>query len=153
MRWLVINEVEALQLLSSIQGATAGADDMDIPCAWSISNPILKPYFRTLFRLSRLSLFNTINIVCTIGPHGVVAFIPGLSASTNADEPIYIPAAILRGEVRDTTGAGDCFTGYLAAGLLESDDGDRMRKEDYIAILQRCVHVSDFYECDTILAN
>jgi ribokinase len=144
VRWLVVNEIEAMGLLSYIQDAESGvSDESDLPHAWSIPCPSLKPHFRTLFRLSRLPSFSTTGVVCTLGPHGVVAFIPWLSVSKSVmhAEPIYLPAATLRGDIRDTTGAGDCFTGYLTAGLMESEGKTTIEREDYVAILQRCVHV------------
>lgn len=38
------------------------------------------------------------------------------------EDPIYVPAAKLDGPVVNTTGAGDCFTGYFVTGLMELED-------------------------------
>jgi len=56
--------------------------------------------------------------VCTVGSLGVVVLPSG------KQQAIHVPAAKLDGPVVDTTGAGDCFTGYLIAGFLELGAGD-----------------------------
>ena len=58
--------------------------------------------------------------------------------------PIYMPAAPVRDAgVRDTTGAGDCFTGYLVAGLMQRyERGAPMGEAEMTEMLRRCVQVS-----------
>ncbi|KAK0476063.1 Ribokinase-like protein [Armillaria novae-zelandiae] len=63
----------------------------------------------------------TTNIVCTLGA----------------------AAAHLEGTVRDTTGAGDCFTGYLAAGLMKMEQDEiPLTKDKITAVLRRCVQAA-----------
>jgi len=50
--------------------------------------------------------------VCTLGAAGVLTWLTG------GKRLLYLPAVQLQGSVRDTTGAGDCFTGYFVAGLM-----------------------------------
>ncbi|PSS08902.1 hypothetical protein PHLCEN_2v3392 [Hermanssonia centrifuga] len=56
-----------------------------------------------------------------ISASGVLALLP---AKTDSTDPtvIHIPAAKLDGNVLDTTGAGDCFTGYFVTGLMELEE-------------------------------
>ena len=74
-------------------------------------------------------------MVCTLGAYGVVAIIASLS------HPIYMPAA--KGVVvKDSTGAGDCFTGYLVAGLMERYEREApMTEAEMTELLRRCVQV------------
>ncbi|KAF7799845.1 hypothetical protein EIP86_011087, partial [Pleurotus ostreatoroseus] len=82
---------------------------------------------KLLLALHRLPAFSAcINLVCTLGPHGAVAVLSTSAESRTQDrtgEPIvlHVSAAQLAGPVIDTTGAGDCFTGYLVAALMETD--------------------------------
>ena len=55
--------------------------------------------------------------MCTLGGLGVIALLA-------SEEAFYVPAAKLAGFVRDTTGAGDCFTGYLVSGLMEVESAN-----------------------------
>lgn len=92
--------------------------------------------------------------MCTLGSSGVLALIPHLEESVASNDlVVYVPAAKIDPEgVRDTTGAGDCFTGYLVAGLMDLHDeqgggggvsGSTLKKEDLVRVLERCVQVSD----------
>ncbi|KZO99247.1 Ribokinase-like protein [Calocera viscosa TUFC12733] len=79
--------------------------------------------------LSRLQQpqFENCIIILTLGAQGVVA-------SISKDELYYLPVAKLRGTTRDSTGAGDCFTGYFVSGLLQG-----IEKDNWKTLLQRCV--------------
>lgn len=113
------------------------------------NNPALGSAFHTVYRLSKLPSFSSTNIVCTLGPLGVLASIKSLLS------PIYVPASILQGEIRDSTGAGDCFTGYLAVGLMELFKKAAVGRDDYLIILRRCVQVgiSRQFSRDQLLNN
>ncbi|GAW04130.1 ATP-binding protein [Lentinula edodes] len=75
---------------------------------------------------------------------GVLALVPSLQDSTASSEPILLPAAKLQDGVVDTTGAGDCFTGYLVAGLMKMHDerSKVLQRKEVISILKRCVQAS-----------
>lgn len=134
--WLVVNETEAEGLYLSMKGT----EGMPPP---SVSTR------ETLTLLSAQPLFKETNIVCTLGADGVLAFIPTFHRPSTHEAPpsfIYLPAAKLRGEIRDSTGAGDCFTGYFAQGLMEFGPhavvGKDIKELDITRILKRCVYVS-----------
>ncbi|CAA7270024.1 unnamed protein product [Cyclocybe aegerita] len=78
-------------------------------------------------RLSALPAFANVNIVCTLGADGVLAFVPAFHRPrTPVEAPsfMHLPAARLIGGVpKDTTGAGDTFAGYFVAGLMEFGEG------------------------------
>jgi len=133
--WLIINEVEAEGLHRSMSG-TEGTPP-------SMSTQDL------LISLSAQPFLKETNIVCTLGADGVLAFIPTFHRPiTEGEAPsfIYLPAAILQGEIRDSTGAGDCFTGYFVQGLMELGPdavvGKDIKELDITRILKICVHVS-----------
>ena len=130
--WLVVNETEAEGLYLSIMG-------MEGTPSPSVSTR------EVLILLSAQPLFKETKIVCTLGADGVLAFIPTfyhLTTSHEAPSLIYLPAAKLRGEIRDSTGAGDCFTGYFVQGLMEFGPHAVLTKDDITRILKRCVYVS-----------
>ena len=110
VNWLVVNETEAEGLYLSIMGK-----EKSTPSLFASPREVLN-------LLSAQPLFKETNIVCTLGADGVLAFIPKFHRPiTTSITPsfIYLPAAKLRGEIRDSTGAGDCFTGYFVQGLME----------------------------------
>ena len=49
--------------------------------------------------------------------------------------------SIPKDEVRDTTGAGDCWTGYFVAGLM-SQPTTSFTEDKLSALLRRCNQVS-----------
>lgn len=71
-------------------------------------------------------------MICTLGAQGIIYFSPGVDGVKSRSG--YLPAAKVLNGVKDTTGAGDCFAGYFAAGL--------MRGEDLELALQTCLTVS-----------
>jgi hypothetical protein len=103
------------------------------PVNWPDDNN-LRLAFSTLNKLRHSERLVSTGLVCTLGATGVVASICGLK------EILYYPAAALEGNVRDTTGAGDCFTGYFAAGLMESR-GNQLSKDEAVELLRLCVQV------------
>ena len=135
--WLVINETEAEGLYLSMMD-TEGAPSPSVSTR------------EILIMLSAQPLFKETNIVCTLGADGVLAFIPTFHRPITSHEVpsfIYMPAARLQGEIRDSTGAGDCFTGYFVQGLMEFGPhamiGKDIKELDITRILKRCVYVSD----------
>ncbi|KAJ6618172.1 Ribokinase-like protein [Mycena sp. CBHHK59/15] len=126
LTWLIVNSGEASDLCKALQLNVQDAD----PSASAVE--VAKPL------LSRLSShMPTTNVVCTLGADGVLARFALLEGS----EPVYLSAAKLQGTTRDTTGAGDCFTGYMVAGLMRLE-GRVATAEDYVAVLRRCVQAA-----------
>ncbi|GAA5985383.1 hypothetical protein JCM10908_006953 [Rhodotorula pacifica] len=91
--WLLINEGEAADLLATFDEKESGA------------------VTELLSRL-RHTLGGTTAVVMTLGEQGARAILPDGSL-------VAAPAGQVEGGVKDTTGAGDCFTGYLATLLTE----------------------------------
>lgn len=130
--WLIVNEGEARSLavaLHNAQSQTTGPSEMD-----EDTEATKDPRIGTLSTLHYLPSFATsVNIVCTLGSQGVIALLM-------TGDTLYVPAAKLNGPVRDTTGAGDCFTGYFVAGLMASPSESMSNVE---SILQGAVNVSN----------
>ncbi|KAJ7176776.1 Ribokinase-like protein [Mycena filopes] len=126
LTWLVVNGGEALELCKAL------ALDVRAPNPLASTVDVAKPL------LALLSAFMpTTNVVCTLGADGLLAQFAAFTQS----EPVYLPAIKLQGTTRDTTGAGDCFTGYMVAGLMGLE-GREATREDYIAVLKRAVQAA-----------
>jgi len=130
--WLIVNEEEARDLHSALQDEATPSSPHALIAA-----------------LSGLPSFATTNIIYTLGKAGVIAFIPAFHRSERAlDSPsfMHFPATELRGAVCDTTGAGDCFTGYFVQGLMElgrlAKVGADVNEITIANILKRCVQAS-----------
>lgn len=137
VNWLIVNEGEAQDLYSILSQPDPKTKPAD---SWSHED--------LLIALAALPPFTTTNIICTLGSAGVLAFIPDFHTSekTPTLPPIRLPAAELHGLVRDTTGAGDCFTGYFVQGLMKFGPHAKLDREikehDVVNILKRCVQAS-----------
>ncbi|KAG5353130.1 hypothetical protein C0989_010152 [Termitomyces sp. Mn162] len=134
--WLIVNEGEAEDLYKVLSGHGSSFGE---------------PPSEILLLLSAQPALATTNIICTLGKDGVVAFIPAFHRQKqeynhNTPNFIRLPAAVLQGTIRDTTGAGDCFTGYFVQGLMEfgpqATPGHGIRESDIVSILMTCVQVS-----------
>ncbi|EMD36852.1 hypothetical protein CERSUDRAFT_83888 [Gelatoporia subvermispora B] len=136
LTWLVVNAGEADHLHGklSVISAEPGIEVMQKQPTAPV--PSTTDQALHLLHLLQRQLPSTVNIVCTLGPSGVIALLPGVPAP-EAAEPLCIPAAKLRGPVKDTTGAGDCFTGYLVAGLMELHESGESVHSGYNAL--RCL--------------
>ncbi|KZT59291.1 Ribokinase-like protein [Calocera cornea HHB12733] len=116
--YLLLNEHEAAALADATpagQKATTSEIEKDMPGEADVLSRLQQPMFENCV------------IVLTLGAQGVVTYI-------SKDEIYYLPSATLRGTTRDSTGAGDCFTGYFVTGLMQG-----IEKEDWKTLLQRCV--------------
>lgn len=135
LSWLIVNEGEAESLLRMI-GGNHGNHEVEegYPVNWPDDND-LRLAFSTLNKLRHTKRLVSTGIVCTLGAAGVLASIYGLK------EILYFPAAALEGNVRDTTGAGDCFTGYFVAGLIESRN-NQLSKGEAVELLRLCVQAA-----------
>lgn len=141
--WLLVNEGEALDLYKDLVRS-------EWDNATTISNMSESPPIRELISsLSEQPSLCKANIICTLGKDGVLAFIPTFHKPKSSHDVatfMYFPAAKLQGSIRDTTGAGDCFTGYFVASLMEFGARARVGKEiledDIAQILKRCVQAA-----------
>jgi ribokinase len=136
--WLLVNEGEALDLYNTfvhkdrdkVRPGTAG------------------PIHEMIAGLSEQPPLSNTNIICTLGEDGVLAVIPRFhkrNALHGSPSFMSFPAVNLQGTTRDTTGAGDCFTGYFVAGLMEfgphAEVGREIQEEDIARLLKTCVQV------------
>jgi ribokinase len=113
--WLVVNEGEIQDLLSAF-----GA-------AGSSTSTSAERSIKALFKSGTFD--RKIKVICTLGAEGVMWAVDG-----KGEDIGRLPAGKLVKGVKDTTGAGDCFLGYLTAGL--------MRGETLEAALQNCLAAS-----------
>ncbi|KAJ7779246.1 Ribokinase-like protein [Mycena metata] len=123
--WLIVNSGEALDLCKALNLKVGAAS----PSASTVDTA--KPLV-TLLSIS----MPTTNVVCTLGADGLLAQF----AQFNQSEPLYLPASTLQGTTCDTTGAGDCFTGYMVAGLMRLEK--QPTSDDYVAVLKRAVQAA-----------
>ena len=137
--WLIVNEAEATGICRSLNRSRAN----------TTANMSTR---ELVFLLSAHPSFATTNIICTLGGDGVLAFIPTFHRPKTAHEApsfMHLQAAKLQGEIRDTTGAGDCFTGYFVQGLMEfgpyAKVGKTVREQEIARILKMSVYVSAIY--------
>lgn len=120
LSWLIVNEGELQTLLQALSSAP-----------FHPSNDLLTDAERRIKALHGSEKFHKgVSIICTLGSKGILYFQPGKEIGT-------LPAAEAR-RVRDTTGAGDCFAGYFAAGLMRRQKGE----EDLEEVLKICLTVS-----------
>lgn len=134
--WLVVNEGEVSDLCRIFESdVQKSVPEFEMVSGAPFSHLSAYPL---LLRLSRH--VPAINIVCTLGAAGVLTLVHSLADQGNSG-PIYLHAASLQGDIRDTTGAGDCFTGYFVAGLM-SLQGSIISRDDLVNVLRRCVQVS-----------
>lgn len=103
---LVVNEVELGQVAGTDLGATPGPDEV-VAAARVVRHG-----------------HGEVAVVATLGAHGIVAVAEG--------EPI-VRAAHPAAAVVDTTGAGDCFVGWVAAGLARGDALDAALDDALVA--------------------
>lgn len=158
LTWLIVNEGEAGDLCGVLAGERAEGEGGVVDVGGSEGEKaytMLSAYPKVLQLASRIP---KTNVVCTLGSAGVLALVrltstsPSTSSShsLSASNPeiIFLPAAKLQGgKPVDTTGAGDCFTGYMVAGLIQlrersgtGKEGE-MTREGVEGVLRRCVQV------------
>ncbi|KAK1225977.1 putative ribokinase [Marasmius sp. AFHP31] len=136
LTWLIVNDIEARDMCRILTNRSSnsfapGVDTKQYAGvhAYPIAHRLLSQMPKT-------------NIVCTLGGNGVLVVLPTIRDGAGLPDPIYLPAAKLEKGVVDTTGAGDTFTGYMAAGLmnLQHEKGTKeLGKDDVVKILTRCV--------------
>lgn len=122
LTWLIVNEGELEDLLHAFGSDTTDGEDIEVRLRAE----------RGLRALHGSEGFDKrVNVICTLGAKGILYFQPGQS-----EEIGHLPAAKLLKELKDTTGAGDCFAGYFVAGLMEGGN------QGVEKILSTCLTVS-----------
>ena len=141
LKWLIVNEGEARDLLTSVgEPHTADVIELEIPPEGTPEDwTAIRSAHTTGSKLVSHPKFKGINIICTLGSVGLVAFVTLAQGVRNS--ALYLPVAKLDGPVVDTTGAGDCFTGYFVSGLMNMGQG---RMEDLVGVLRRSIKVRLF---------
>jgi ribokinase len=137
LSWLIVNEGEADSLHRVIGGNSGNHKVEEYPVNWPDDN-IVRLAFSTLNNLRHGEHLASTSVVCTLGAAGVLASIRGL------EDVLYFPAAALEGDVRDTTGAGDCLTGYFVAGLMEFRN-KQLSEDEAAGLLRLSVQVCPAY--------
>lgn len=137
LTWLIVNEGEAGGLLTSV-GEPHAADviELALPEGTPEDQTAVRSAHAIGSKLASHPTFKRTNVICTLGSVGLIAFVS--LAQGAGKSALYLPAAKLDGPVVDTTGAGDCFTGYFVSGLMDTRQG---RKEDLVEVLNMSVKV------------
>jgi ribokinase len=135
LHWLICNADEASTLLNALGESYPGAPSPPQVPTTDGGPPAIFAAYAVIASLRAHSRFSrSVGIVCTLGASGVVAMAPEI------EEHIYVPAMKLPSGAKDTTGAGDCFTGYFVAGLMKlSDNGHNLDENSLELILRRSV--------------
>jgi ribokinase len=140
--WLVMNEGEVQQLLDAFS-TSSSASQTEMQHSINVPDSCLRSS-ALILRLASQPLFENVNIVCTLGPLGVLAHLP--SITKDGESNIIHEPGVPTTELRDTTGAGDCWTGYLVAGLMElevktASVSNNLDKTVACHLLRRCNQV------------
>ena len=138
LTWLIVNEGETRDLLTSV-GEPHAVDAVELvlpPGEAPGDMTVVRSAHAIGSKLASHPKFKGANIICTLGPVGLVAFVS--LAQEIRKSVLYLPAAKLDGPVVDTTGAGDCFAGYFVSGLMGMKRG---RKEDLVDVLNMSIKV------------
>ncbi|EIW71611.1 hypothetical protein TREMEDRAFT_71211 [Tremella mesenterica DSM 1558] len=103
LTWLIVNQGELAYLLSALS---------DQPFAMSDNtSEAVNGQLRTLHCTKG---FEKVSVICTLGADGIAYLLP----LEDEGEVRRMSAGRVEGGVKDTTGAGDTFTGYFVAGLM-----------------------------------
>jgi len=124
LSWLIVNEGELEQLLHAFGVSTKFEQNDDL-------KDKTKKRIKELHNSQGFDV--NVSVICTLGAQGILYFQPGVQDGKIS----HLPAASLKRDLKDTTGAGDCFAGYFVAGLMGSQG------EGIEGILKTCLTVSD----------
>jgi sugar/nucleoside kinase (ribokinase family) len=138
LTWLIVNEGEAKDLLTSVgDPQTVDAIELVLPSEGAPKDKIAIHSAHTIgSKLANHPTFKDANIICTLGSVGLVAFMSLVQGGEK--KAFYLPSAKFDGPVVDTTGAGDCFTGYFVSGLMDLKQG---HEEGLLGILSTSIKV------------
>lgn len=139
----MVNEGEARHLLDAFCQIISTADLIPGDAQPQLPSDMPDCALRSFVLLSQLAAqtsFKNVNIVCTLGSSGLLASL----ILPKGDRQILYEPAMSVNNVVDTTGAGDCWTGYLAAGLMDAQAQQQtapLDKERARMLLRRCNQV------------
>ena len=142
LTWLIVNDGEARDLLTSVgEPHTTDAIELVLPEGAPEDQRAIRSAHAVGSKLASHPTFKGTNVICTLGSVGLIAFVPLIQGVGKS--ALYLPAAKLDGPVVDTTGAGDCFTGYFVSGLMAMKQG---QQEDLVNVLSTSVNVRPFQD-------
>ncbi|KAK1923507.1 putative ATP binding protein, partial [Papiliotrema laurentii] len=104
LSWLIVNEGELETLLAALDPDTPVSQTADVVDTAKANIGRIK---------SAKGFHRDVSIICTLGAKGIIW------STAGQEEVGQLPAA-KADVVRDTTGAGDCFAGYFAAGMMRN---------------------------------
>ncbi len=134
--WLLLNEGEAKDIEQALESEPKSQLQEDYPiCLDSNAPQPAKDALGVLNRLKQHPKFAKVNCICTLGALGVLV----LQFTEGERLVSYYPSAPLLNPLKDTTGAGDCFTGYFAAGLMRTRVEGKVEMD---GIIRECLTVS-----------
>ncbi|KAG0365602.1 hypothetical protein BGZ54_006385 [Gamsiella multidivaricata] len=130
--YLIINDIEAKELyayLTERKGGDADSVTSSSDIAAPESFPVLEKAYGEIS-----------GIVITLGGDGLVARFRIKEEDEKLKE---FRKSVVKGEVVNTTGAGDSFTGYFIANLLRNQEaGKRFSEEQLQAALEEASHAA-----------
>ena len=138
LTWLVVNEGEARDLLASVgDPQTVDTVELVFPSGGAPEDKaVIHSAHAVGSKITSHPTFKDVNVICTLGSVGLVAFLS--LAQDGGKKAFYLPSANFDGPVVDTTGAGDCFTGYFVSGLTGIKQG---HEGDILDILNTSIKV------------
>jgi ribokinase len=153
--WLIVNEGELGDIAGSVFNDASSMDQDVKEAVESLTQAaakdkvddeaaikVAKALRTALPRLVTADSKHNVNIICTLGAKGVLYV---CSASDSAEPRVKrIRSAKLSRPIKDTTGAGDCFMGYLAAGLMRLQKEGKKEDDEaaFDEVIKRCLTVS-----------
>lgn len=156
--WLAVNEGEMEVLLRHLGGSPVSSGEKKEKVAYvgdlaRLGEEKLAELKSTLepglLALSQHPSFTSAtsggpNIILTLGSAGSLALLPPSESRRDTYTLIFTPSSKLEGTIRDTTGAGDCFTGFFVGGLMAAKTarGSDMEVEDVREALRVATQVS-----------
>lgn len=115
---LIVNAIE----LSLISGRNAPSFD-DIPSGESLPEKHIRSLEHMLCDLrNKMCIRDTTAVVITLGSHGVIFQNPNNQHESSENGALKQVPALTNIDVVDSTGAGDCLTGYISACLASGLD-------------------------------
>ncbi|WWC65742.1 ribokinase [Kwoniella dejecticola CBS 10117] len=119
LSWLIVNEGELNDLLEAFKSdsTASGITKKKVNTDELTLEELIKIASKGILELHENEYFSRgIGIICTLGSKGILYF--DTTTTTGKKEIGHMPAGQLVNKLKDTTGAGDCFTGYFVAGLM-----------------------------------
>ncbi|KAF9581156.1 hypothetical protein BGW38_001937, partial [Lunasporangiospora selenospora] len=127
--YLLINEIEAQGLYSYLTKGNHGSDLSSSHVTAAESFPVLESEYNQIC-----------GIIITLGGDGLVARFRLNEEDVKMKE---FRLGVVKGQVVNTTGAGDTFTGYFVASLVRNQElNKRFTEEQLLAALHEATHAA-----------